>query len=136
MARFTRILGTLLQSGVPMLGALAVVKDMMANQVLAARRGPPGRRRQGAAPASPSRWTSSGVFPPLAIHMVRVGEETGRLEEMLLKVAADLRDRHAQARQAAHRPAEPGIILVMGLVVGFIVVAMLMAILSITDLPL
>jgi general secretion pathway protein F len=68
--------------------------------------------------------------------MARVGEETGRLEEMLLRVAADF---EADTRTLVERLialAEPGIILVMGVVVGFIVVAMLMAILSVTDLPL
>lgn len=118
-----------------MIGALAVVKEMLANQVLAAavdRLGDGARR--GAGLAQP--MADSGVFPPLAIHMVRVGEETGRLEEMLLRVAADL---EADTRKLVKRLialAEPCIILVMGVVVGFIVVAMLMAILSVTDLPL
>jgi general secretion pathway protein F len=65
-----------------------------------------------------------------------VGEETGRLEEMLLKVAATF---EADTRKLVKRLialAEPCIILVMGLIVGFIVVAMLMAILSVTDIPL
>ena len=78
----------------------------------------------------------SGTFPALATHMVRVGEETGRLEEMLLRVATEL---EADTRKLVKRLialAEPCIILVMGVVVGFIVVAMLMAILSVTDLPL
>jgi general secretion pathway protein F len=80
--------------------------------------------------------SDAGVFPPLAVHMVRVGEETGRLEELLLKVGATF---EADTRRTVKRLialAEPGIILVMGLVVGFIVVAMLMAILSVTDIPL
>jgi general secretion pathway protein F len=135
VARFTRILGTLLRSGLPMIGALTVVKDMLANQALAGavdRLGDGARR--GAGLAQP--MADSGVFPPLAIHMVRVGEETGRLEEMLLRVAADF---EADTRKLVKRLialAEPCIILIMGVVVGFIVVAMLMAILSVTDLPL
>ncbi len=135
VARFTRILGTLLHSGVAMISALTVVKDMLANQVLArAVEGLGDGARRGAGLAQPMAETR--VFPPLAVHMVRVGEETGRLEEMLLQVAATF---EADTRKLVKRLialAEPCIILVMGLVVGFIVVAMLMAILSVTDLPL
>lgn len=135
VARFTRILGTLLRSGIGMIPALTVVKEMLANQVLAGAvdRLADGARR-GAGLAQP--MADSGIFPALATHMVRVGEETGRLEEMLLRVASEL---EADTRKLVKRLialAEPCIILVMGVVVGFIVVAMLMAILSVTDLPL
>jgi general secretion pathway protein F len=68
--------------------------------------------------------------------MVRVGEETGRLEEMLLQVAASFEGDTRKLVKRLIALAEPCIILVMGLVVGFIVVAMLMAILSLTDIPL
>jgi type II secretory pathway component PulF len=135
VARFTRILGTLLRSGVAMIPALTVVKDMLGNQVLArAVEGLGDGARRGAGLAQP--MAEAGTFPPLAVHMVRVGEETGRLEETLLQVAASL---EADTRKLVKRLialAEPCIILVMGLVVGFIVVAMLLAILSVTDLPL
>ena len=135
VARFTRILGTLLSSGIAMIPALTVVKEMLGNQVLAgAVDGLAGGAQRGAGLAQP--MADSGAFPPLAVHMVRVGEETGRLEEMLLRVAADL---EADTRKLVKRLislAEPCIILVMGVMVGFIVVAMLMAILSVTDLPL
>ena len=76
------------------------------------------------------------VFPPLAIHMVRVGEETGRLEELLLKVGGTFESDTHKVVKRLLALVEPGIILAMGLVVGFIVVAMLMAILSITDIPI
>lgn len=134
VARFARITGTLLKSGVPMLAALGVVKEMMGNQILArAVDGLADGARRGAGLARP--MDDSRVFPALATHMVRVGEETGRLEEMLLKVGATF---EADTRKHVKRLialVEPGIILVMGLVVGFIVVAMLLAILSITDIP-
>src|SRR3984893_298907 len=135
VARFTRILGTLLKSGVAMIPALTVVKDMLTNQVLAhAVGGLADGVRRGAGLAQP--MADARTFPPLAVHMVRVGEETGRLEETLLRVAASL---EADTRKLVKRLialAEPCIILVTGLVVGFIVVAMLMAILSVTDLPI
>lgn len=135
VARLTRVLGTLLRSGVPLLTALTVGREMMANALLggAVDRLSDGVRR-GAGLATPMR--ESGVFPPLAHHMVRVGEETGRLEEMLLKVAESY---EGDVRKLVRRLVgllEPLIILTMGLLVGFIVVAMLMAIFSISDLPL
>jgi len=135
VARFARITGTLLKSGVPMLAALGVVKEMMGNQVMANAVDSLGDGvRRGAGLSKPME--DLGIFPALATHMVRVGEETGRLEEMLLKVGATF---EADTRKNVKRLialVEPGIILVMGLVVGFIVVAMLMAIVSITDIPI
>ena len=135
VARFARTLGTLLRSGVPMLGALEVVKEMLANQLLArALEQVSMGVKQGAGLSAP--MGQSGVFPPLALHMVRVGEETGRLEEMLLKVAESF---EADVRSAVKRLIgllEPAIILTMGLLVGFVVVAMLMAIFSINEIPL
>jgi general secretion pathway protein F len=118
-----------------MIPALSVVQAMLANRVLAgAAEGLGDGARRGAGLAQP--MAAAKVFPPLTVHMVRVGEETGRLEEMLLQVAATF---EADTRKLVKRLvalAEPCIILVMGLVVGFIVVAMLMAILSVTDIPL
>jgi type II secretory pathway component PulF len=135
VARFTRILGTLLRSGIGMIPALTVVKEMLSNQVVAGAvdRLVDGVRR-GAGLARP--MADSGAFPAIAIHMVRVGEETGRLEEMLLRVATDLEVDTRKLVKRLISLAEPCIILVMGVVVGFIVVAMLMAILSVTDIPL
>ena len=135
VARFCRTLGTLLKSGVPVLAALAVVKEMLSNRLLAlaVERLGDGVKR-GAGLSGP--MGESGLFPPLALHMVRVGEETGRLEEMLLKVGETF---EADVRRAVKRLIgllEPSVILTMGLLVGFIVVAMLMAIFSINEIPL
>jgi general secretion pathway protein F len=134
-ARFTRTLGTMLRSGVPVLGAMAVVGDMMSNQAIA---GAVSRISQdvkrGGTIASSMR--EHAPFPVLAVHMVRVGEETGRLEEMLLKVADTF---EADVRTELKRVIgllEPIIILCMGVLVAFIVVAMLLAIFSINELPL
>jgi general secretion pathway protein F len=134
VSRFTRILGTLLHSGVPVVTALSVIKEMMTNHVLAVaveRLADGVKRGQGLA----RPMAESGVFPPLARHMVRIGEETGKLEEMLLRVADTF---ESDVRKLVRRLTgllEPVIILAMGLVVGFIVVAMLMAIFSISDVP-
>jgi type II secretion system protein F len=134
-ARFARILGTLLKSGVPVLTALGVVRELSGNQVLgrAIDRVSDGVRR-GAGIAGPLK--ESQAFPAMAIHIVRVGEETGRLEEMLLKLASDLESEVRRLVKRLMGLLEPTIILVMGLVVGFIVVALLMAIFSITEVQM
>ena len=134
MARFSRILGTLLRGGVALVIALGVVTELLGNRVLVrAVAGLGDGVRRGAGLAQP--MADAAIFPRLAVHMVRVGEETGRLEDTLLKIAATY---EADSRKVLKRLialTEPCVILAMGLVVGFIVVAMLLAILSITDLP-
>jgi general secretion pathway protein F len=75
-------------------------------------------------------------FPALAVHMVRVGEETGRLEDMLLKVADTFESDVRVELKRALGLLEPAIILAMGVLVAFIVVAMLLAIFSINEIPL
>jgi general secretion pathway protein F len=135
VARFARVLGTLLHSGVPIVAALGAVGETLASSVLveAVRRLADDVKR-GAGLAGPI--AQLGLFPPLAVQAVRIGEETGRLDELLLKIAdtyeADVRRRVERVLALL----EPAIILVMGLVVGAIVVAMLLAIVSLTEIPL
>jgi general secretion pathway protein F len=134
-ARFCRTLGTMLKSGVPVLGAMAVVGDMMTNQIV-------GRWVSRVADSVKRGTTIASAlseharFPALAVHMVRVGEETGRLEEMLLKVADTFETDVRVELKRVVGLLEPSIILLMGVVVAFIVVAMLMAIFSINEMPL
>jgi general secretion pathway protein F len=134
-ARFARTLGTMLKSGVPVLGAMAVVGDMMSNQAVggAVGRLAEGVKRGGTIAAGMQEHTA---FPALAIHMVRVGEETGRLEEMLLKVADTFETDVRSELKRVLGLLEPAIILGMGVLVAFIVVAMLLAIFSINEVPL
>jgi len=134
-ARFARTLGTLLRSGVPVLGALAVVGEMLSNQVLAraVERVAEDVRRGTTLAAS---LAAQAPVPPLAVHMVRVGEETGRLEEMLLKTAETFEEEVRTELRRVVGLLEPAIILLMGVLVAFIVVAMLMAIFSINEIPL
>ena len=134
-ARFARTLGTMLKSGVPVLGAMAVVGDMMSNQAVGAAVGrvAEGVKRGTTIAAGMQDHTA---FPALAIHMVRVGEETGRLEEMLLKVADTFETDVRIELKRVLGLLEPAIILAMGVLVAFIVVAMLLAIFSINDVPL
>jgi general secretion pathway protein F len=134
-ARFARTLGTMLRSGVPVLGAMGVVGDMMSNQAVGAAvsRLADGVKRGGTIAAG---MQQHGTFPALAIHMVRVGEETGRLEEMLLKVADAFETDVRSELKRVLGLLEPAIILAMGVLVAFIVVAMLLAIFSINEMPL
>ena len=134
-ARFARTLGTMLKSGVPVLGALAVVGDMMSNQVVGRAVDRLGETvKRGGTLAS--GLAEHANFPPLAVHMVRVGEETGRLEEMLLKTAETFETDVRTELKRLIGLLEPAIILLMGVLVAFIVVAMLMAIFSINEIPL
>jgi general secretion pathway protein F len=135
VASLSRTLGTLLKSGVPMLQALGVVKDIAGNQVIARSLGEVEIGvREGAGVADP--LARSGVFPTLAIQMISVGEETGKLDELLLRVADHFdRDVRVQIQQFT-RLLEPALILIMGIGVGTIVVSMLMAIFSVNDLPM
>jgi len=134
-ARFARTLGTMLKSGVPVMGALAVVGDTMTNQAIgrAVARLADGVKRGDTLAAG---MREQAPFPALAIHMVRVGEETGRLEEMLLKVADTFETDVRTEMKRALGLLEPAIILGMGVLVAFIVVAMLLAIFSINEIPL
>ncbi len=134
VASLSRTLGTLLKSGVPMMQALGIVKETAGNQVIArALSDVETGVREGAGVAEP--LARSGVFPPLAVQMIGVGEETGKLDEMLLR-AAEHYDREVRVQiQQFTRLLEPVLILVMGLGVGFIVISMLSAIFSVNDLP-
>jgi general secretion pathway protein F len=135
VASLTRTLGTLLKSGVPMLQALGIVRQIVANQVIGRAIGEVEvGAREGAGVAGPLGRT--GVLPPLALQMITVGEETGRLEEMLLSAADHLEKDVRNRLQRLVSLVEPAMILIMGVAIGFIVIAMLLGIFSIYDLPM
>jgi len=133
-ARFCRTLGTLLKSGVSFLQALDNSKDVVSNQVIAsALDGVAKGAKEGKGIAGP--LANAGVLPPLALSMIKVGEETGQLDAMLIKVAAAYEKSLKETVKRFVSFLESAMILAMGLVIGFIVISMLMAIFSITDLP-
>jgi general secretion pathway protein F len=133
-ARFCRTLGTLLRSGVPLLQALKNAQDVITNQVFAkAIEGVSKEVKEGKGIALP--LSGAHVLPPLALSMIKVGEETGQLDHMLLKVAVTYEKSLRVAIKRFISFLEPAMILAMGLMIGFIVLSMLMAIFSITDLP-
>jgi general secretion pathway protein F len=133
VARFARTLGTLIKSGVPILQSLNIVKETIGNRVIASSlTGIHEGIKEGEGIAKPLK--NAKTFPSLAIHMITVGEETGKLDEMLLKVADtyDLDVRNAIKRLVAL--LEPCLILFMAFVVGSIVIIMLLAIISVNDI--
>ena len=134
VARFSRTLGTLLQSGVSILPALNLTKEISQNRVISRSiTHVHDRLREGKAMSRSLEETE--IFPPLAIQMIGVGEETGRLDEMLIKVAETFEDNVQKAVKRTVSLLEPLIILIMGVVVGFIVISMLLAIFSINEIP-
>jgi general secretion pathway protein F len=133
-ARFCRTLGTLLKSGVPLLQALNNARDVLNNQVIAsAVNTVSAGAKEGKGIAVPLSDTK--VFPPLALSMIKVGEETGQLDTMLMRVATTYEKSLNVAIKRFVNLLEPVMILSMGLIIGFIVVSMLIAIFSITELP-
>lgn len=135
VARFARTLGTLIHNGVPLLQSLAIVQESLTNRVLSdaiaeARQGV----EKGANLSEPLRQTSA--FPLLFLHMLAVGEETGSIEAMLLKVAETYDRQVKSTLKSLVALIEPVMILVMGGLVGFIVFSMLLAIFSLNELPL
>jgi len=132
-ARFSRTLGTLLGNGVSLLGGLSIVKETLSNVVLAqALDEVIVKLREGRGLGQPLLET--GLYPPLAIHMVKVGEETGRLEEMLYRVA-DVYDREVQtAVKRMLALLEPAMIIGLALVVGLIIMSILIGLYSVNDL--
>jgi len=133
VARFARTLATLLGNGVTLLAGLSIVKDTMGNSVLGhALDGVVAKLREGKGFGRPLLET--GLYPKLATQMILVGEESGRLEEMLGRVA-DVYDREVQ--QAVKRflsVLEPALILGLAVGIGGIVFAILLGVMGMSEL--
>jgi len=133
VSKFTRTLGTLIKSGVPILQALDTVaktsgNKVVENAIMKARES----IREGEKIADPLKL--SGIFPPMVIQMISVGEETGNLEIMLSKIA-DFYDQEVDtAVKAMTSLIEPVIICVMGIVIGAIVICMFLPIFQMSSL--
>jgi type II secretory pathway component PulF len=127
LGRFARTLGTLAKSGVSLLPALRIVEETIGNVVLARQVARVAEEtRGGDSLAAPLR--KMGIFPKAVIQMIEVGEETGRLDAMLLKIA-EIEERHMRARtKTLISLLAPALILVVGALVGFMVIALLLPI--------
>jgi type IV pilus assembly protein PilC len=123
VARFTRTLGTLIASGVPILSGLEITARTAGNKIIAeAIMGARASIREGETVSAPLK--RSGVFPPMVVQMISVGESTGALDEMLTKIAVFYESEVDTAVDTLTSIIEPIMIVVMGGIVGGMVVAM------------
>lgn len=132
IAKFARTLSTLVSSGVQILAALEIVADSAGNRVVSeAVLRVRSSIREGENIAAP--LAASGVFPPMVVRMIAVGEQTGRLDEMLTKVADFYEEQVDAAVSGLTSAMEPVIISVLGVVVGSIVLAIFLPIFKLTE---
>jgi type IV pilus assembly protein PilC len=130
ISRFSRTLGTLVTSGVPILQALNITRDTAGNAVIArAISQVHDSVKEGESIVQPLE--ASGAFPPMVISMIDVGEETGQLPEMLLKIAEVYDDEVDNSVAGLTSMLEPIMIVMLALVVGTIVIALFMPLISI-----
>jgi type II secretory pathway component PulF len=127
LGRFARTLGTLVKSGVSLLPALKIVEHTIGNRIMAAQIARVAEEtRGGDSLAAPLR--KLGIFPRTVVQMIDVGEESGKLDEMLLKVAA-IEERQMRARtKTLISLLAPLLILIVGAMIGFMVIAILLPI--------
>ena len=130
ISQFTRTLGTLLSSGVPILQALVIVRDTTGNRVVRkAIQTVHDAVKEGESMTDP--LASSGVFPPMVVSMVQVGEETGALPDMLTRIANTYDDEVDNAVAGLTAAIEPALIIFLAVVVGTIVIAMFLPMIKI-----
>ncbi len=133
VGRFARTLGTLLDNGVPLLGALGIVKNIVGNRLISeaiAQAAEEVEKGKGLGRA----LEASHLFPNLSIQMILVGEQSGELETMLGKIADVYENEVESAVAAMTALLEPAIILFMGVIVGFIVLSVLLPIFEMNQL--
>ncbi len=132
ISRFTRTLGTLISSGVPILQALTIVKETSGNVIVAnAVSAVHESVKEGETITAPLE--GSGVFPPMVISMVDVGEQTGALPEMLLKIADNYDEEVDNAVAAMTSLLEPIMIVFLAIIVGSIVIAMFLPLIELMN---
>lgn len=132
ISRFTRTLGTLVSSGVPILQALTIVKETSGNVIVAnAIAAVHESVKEGETITAPLEV--SGVFPPMVVSMVDVGEQTGALPEMLLKIADTYEDEVDNAVAAMTSLLEPIMIVCLAVIVGSIVIAMFLPLIKLME---
>jgi general secretion pathway protein F len=133
VANFSRTLSTLLGNGVALLGALAIVRETLGNRVIAEKMDLALESlKQGGGLSVP--LVESGLFPTLAIQMIKLGEESGHLDEMLERVAVTYDKEVKIAVQRLLALLEPVLIVGLGIMIAGIIISILMAILSVNDL--
>jgi len=133
LANFSRTFGTLLGNGVSILNSLGIVRETVGNTVLAEMlENAETELKQGKTISE--ALNKQNLFPKLAVQMIKMGEETGRLEEMLMRVAVIYDKQLKTTIQRMLALLEPALIISLGLMIGGIIVSILLAILSVNDL--
>jgi general secretion pathway protein F len=133
VARFSRTLGTLLQSGVPLLTALGIVKNVISNALIGnAIQDASNEVEEGQSLSAP--LAKSGLFPPMATEMIAVGEQSGNLEPMLYRISDAYEKEVETSIGMMTSVVEPVMIIVMGFMVGFIVISVLLPIFEMNQL--
>ncbi len=133
MARFARTLGTLLSSGVPIIESLRIVKTVVQNKIMEiAIENSMTEIMDGSSLAAPLK--TSGVYPPILVHMVSVGEKSGSLEEMLMKAAESYEGDVETTVAGLTSVIEPLMIVIMGMLVGFVVLSILLPMLEMSTI--
>ena len=131
-ARFARAMATLIANTVPLVQSIAIASATLGNKMIAnAMAGVAQGVKRGEGIAAPMR--KAGVFPPLAAHLLAVGEETGRLDAMFSRMADIYENDTRSSIRRFTAVFEPIVILVMGILVGALILSMLLAITSIND---
>jgi general secretion pathway protein F len=135
LGRLCRTLGTLIESGVPILKGISLAGEVVSNSVLRAAVDDVYKGvRQGKSLSQ--LMLKAGVFPSIMVHLVSIGEETGAMGVMLIKIADDLEEKVQHDTKIYLSLVEPITIVVMGLIIGGIILAMLLAIFGINDVAL
>jgi len=133
VSRFSLTLATLLKSGVPILQAMGIVQSILINRVVSDSIVVLQQAlKKGNGLSGPLQ--KAGIFPPMAVHMITVGETSGALDEMLTKVSKTYDKEVEQSIKQVISLIEPMMILLMAVIIGFIVVSMLLAIFSANDI--
>ena len=132
-ATFSRTLSTLLRAGVPMLEALEITGNSLDENILFQRAVYQARDQVGNGVSLSKPIKMSGLFPPMVVHMVSIGEETGELEDMLENIAEYYEEEVAEATEQMMAVMEPLIIVVLALIVGVIIMAILQPMLTLYD---
>ncbi len=132
-ATFSRTLSTLLRAGVPMLEALEITGNSMDGNILFQRAVYQARDQVGNGVSLSKPIKMSGLFPPMVVHMVSIGEETGEIEDMLENIAEYYEEEVAEATEQMMAVMEPLIIVVLALIVGVIIMAILQPMLTLYD---
>ena len=131
-SRFARSLGILLKSGMPIIESLEITSDLMGNAIVQdALVDSVVKVKKGYGLSEPIERT--GVFPPLLTHMLRVGEETGSLDEILLKTSTFFDEELEESLEKMVSLIEPIIILIMAVVIGFVLLSVLLPMINIME---